>query len=108
LEGRAVVEPLPACNYDGKPLPKAKVELIAESGWKRESKTDEEGAFTVALPWRGAYVIEVEHVDARPGGEGADAHDRKRFVTALSFKVAQGREGPAPPALTVPKRAMVE
>ena len=75
---------------------------------KRELKTDEQGAFTVALPWRGAYVIEIEHVDARPGGEGAGAHDRKRFVTALSFKVAQGMEGPAAPPLTVPKRAMAE
>ena len=94
--------------YDGKPLPKAKLELIAESGWKRELKTDEQGAFTVALPWRGAYVIEIEHVEAKPGGEGADAHDRKRFVTALSFKVAQGMEGPPAPALTVPKRGMAE
>ena len=30
--------------YQGKPLAKAKAELIAESGWKREFKTDEQGA----------------------------------------------------------------
>ena len=30
--------------YRGKPLAKAKLELIAESGWKREFKTDEQGA----------------------------------------------------------------
>jgi hypothetical protein len=94
--------------YDGKPLAKAKLELKAESGWQRELRTDEQGSFTAALPWRGAYVVEIEHVDARAGGEGAGAYDRKRFVTSLSFKVADGLEGPPAPALVVPKRAMKE
>jgi hypothetical protein len=94
--------------YDGKPLPKAKLELIAESGWKKELHTDEQGALTASMPWRGTYVIEIEHVDARAGGEGTGAYDRKRFVTSLSFKVAQGLEGPPAPPLTVPKRAMAE
>jgi hypothetical protein len=94
--------------YDGKPLAKAKLELKVESGWQRELKTDEQGAFTADLPWRGTYVIEIEHVDAKAGGEGAGAYDRKRFVTSLSFKVAQGMEGPPAPALVVPKRAMKE
>jgi hypothetical protein len=53
-------------------------------------------------------VIEIEHVDAKAGGEGAGAYDRKRFVTSLSFKVAEGMEGPPAPALVVPKRAMTE
>ena len=44
--------------------------------------------FTVSLPWRGTYVIEIEHVDAKAGGEGAGAYDRKRFVTSLSFRVS--------------------
>ena len=94
--------------YDGKPLAKAKLELIAESGWKKELQSDEQGAFTAALPWRGTYVIEIEHVDTRAGGEGTGAYDRKRFVTSLSFKVTQGLEGPPAPPLTVPKRAMTE
>jgi hypothetical protein len=94
--------------YDGKPLAKAKLELIAESGWKREFHTDEHGAVTVGLPWRGAYVIEIEHLDAAGGGEGTGAYDRKRFVTALSFRVPDGLEGPPAPPLTVPKRAMTE
>ena len=95
--------------YAGKPLPKAKLELIAESGWKREFHTDDQGAVGVSLPWRGAYVIEVEHLDAAAGGEGAGAYDRKRFVTALSFRVTDGLEGPPAPPLTVPKRsAMTE
>jgi len=94
--------------YDGKPLAKAKLELKAESGWQRELQTDEQGAVTVALPWRGIYVIEIEHVDTKAGGEGAGAYDRQRFVTSLSFKVAEGAEGPPAPPLMVPKRAMTE
>jgi hypothetical protein len=47
-------------------------------------------------------VIEVEHLDAAGGGEGAGAIRRKRFVTALSFRVAEGLEGPPAPPLTVP------
>ena len=35
--------------YQGKPLAKAKAELIAELGWKREFKTDEQGAFEATL-----------------------------------------------------------
>jgi hypothetical protein len=36
--------------YQGKPLAKAKLDVIAESGWKREFKTDEQGAVEAALP----------------------------------------------------------
>jgi len=56
--------------YKGQPLPKAKLELISESGWKRELKTDAQGALVVALPRRGNYVIEVEHLDTT-GAPGA-------------------------------------
>jgi hypothetical protein len=94
--------------YEGKPLAKAKLELIAESGWKKELRTDEQGLVLAAMPWRGAYVIEIEHIDAKAGGEGAGAYDSKRFVTSLSFKVAQGLAGPAAPPITVPKRSMTE
>jgi hypothetical protein len=59
--------------YQGKPLAKAKLELIAESGWKREFKTDEQGTVEASLPWRGTYVVEVEHADARPGKLGEEA-----------------------------------
>jgi hypothetical protein len=39
--------------YDGKVLGKAKLALKAESGWQRELRTDEQGAFTASLPWKG-------------------------------------------------------
>lgn len=90
--------------YQGKPLAKAKAELIAESGWKREFKTDEHGAFEATLPWRGAYVIEVAHTDATPGKLGEEAYDSSRSATTLFVRVADGMQGPPQPPVTTPKR----
>ena len=86
--------------YQGKPLAKAKpAELIAESGWKHEFKTDEQGAFEAPLPWRGAYVIEVQHTDATPGKQGEEAYDSVRCASTLFFRVADGMQGPPQPAV---------
>ena len=90
--------------YQGKPLAKTKLELIVESGWKREFKTDEQGAFEAALPWRGGYVIEVQHTDATPGKRGEEAYDSIRCASTLFVRVADGQQGPPQPPLTTPKR----
>ena len=90
--------------YQGKPLAKAKAELIAESGWKREFKTDEQGRFEATLPWRGGYVIEVQHTDATPGKRGEEAYDSVRCASTLFVRVADGQQGPPQPVLTTPKR----
>jgi hypothetical protein len=90
--------------YQGKPLAKAKAELIAESGWKREFKTDEQGAFEATLPWRGGYVIEVQHTDATPGKLGEEAYDSVRCASTLFVRVGDGMQGPPQPAVTTPKR----
>ena len=90
--------------YHGKPLPKAKAELIAESGWRREFKTDEQGAFEAALPWRGGYVIEVQHTDATPGKLGEEAYDTVRCASTLFVRVADGLQGLPQPPVTTPKR----
>jgi hypothetical protein len=90
--------------YQGKPLAKAKAELIAESGWKREFKTDEQGTFEATLPWRGAYVIEVQHTDAAPGKRGEEAYDSVRCASTLFVRVADGQQGLSQPPLTTPKR----
>ena len=90
--------------YQGKPLAKAKAELIAESGWKREFKTDEQGAFEAPLPWRGSYVIEVAHTDATPGKLGEEAYDSARSASTLFVRVADGMQGPPQPPVTTPKR----
>ena len=90
--------------YQGKPLAKAKAELIAESGWKREFKTDEQGAFEAPLPWRGGYVIEVQHSDATPGKQGEEAYDSVRCASTLFVRVTDGLQGPPQPAVVTPKR----
>lgn len=90
--------------YQGKPLAKAKAELIAESGWKREFKTDEQGLFEATLPWRGGYVIEVQHTDATPGKLGEEAYDSVRCASTLFVRAVDGLQGPSQPAVTTPKR----
>lgn len=90
--------------YQGKPLAKAKLELIAESGWRREYKSDEQGLVEASLPWRGTYVVEVQHSEATPGKLGEEAYDTIRCASTLSFRVADGLQGPPAPPLVVPKR----
>lgn len=90
--------------YDGKPLPKAKVEVVADFGWARELKTDDSGAFDVDLPWKGTYMVEVTAMDSTPGTHGNEAYDSMRFVTTLTFKVPKGLEAPPRPAIVTPKR----
>lgn len=90
--------------YQGKPLAKAKAELIAESGWKREFKTDEQGTFEAPLPWRGGYVIEVAHTDATPGKLGEEAYESARSASTLFVRVGDGMQGPPQPPVTTPKR----
>jgi hypothetical protein len=90
--------------YQGKPLARAKAELIAESGWKRDFKTDEQGVFETTLPWRGGYVIEVAHTDATPGKLGEEAYDSSRSASTLFVRVADGMQGPPQPPVTTPKR----
>jgi len=90
--------------YDGKLLPKAKAEIATEFGWKREFKTDDNGAFEVDLPWKGTYMVEVSLVDNTPGTHGAEAYDGMRFVTTLTFRIPSGLEAPPRPPVTTPKR----
>jgi hypothetical protein len=85
--------------YKGQPLPKAKVEVIALSGWARQMTTDAQGAFTLTLPWKGLYAIEVRHTDRTPGERDGHKFDVASFVTTLTFIHASGLESPpAPPA----------
>jgi len=90
--------------YDGKPLPKAKAEVVTEFGWTKELKTDEAGAFEVELPWKGTYAVEVAVVDNTPGTHGTAPYDGMRLVTILTFKVPVGLAGPARPPVVTPTR----
>lgn len=88
--------------YTGKPLAGAKVEVVSAAGWKREFKTDDQGLFTVDLPWKGLWAIEVQHTDKtpgeRPGASGPEKYDVAMFVTTLTFEQPTGPKQPAPVA----------
>jgi len=84
--------------FKGKPLAKAKVEIITPSGWGREVHTGEDGEFAVELPWRGTYVFEVQHADNNAGKRGEEAYDSASYVTSLTLVQQQGIAPlPAPP-----------
>jgi hypothetical protein len=91
-------------HFMGKPLAKAKVSVIAGSGWARELHTGDDGSITVALPWRGTYVLEVHHADKTPGKRGEEAYDVANYVTSLTVTKSQGLEPVPPPPAAAPHK----
>ena len=81
--------------FRGAPQPRTAVELIGPPGWSKTLRSDAEGRLTLPLPWAGRYVAEVQHLSEQPGGEGAGAYDRTRYVATLSFVAAEGIAWPA-------------
>lgn len=90
--------------FKGKPLAKAKVEVIAASGWAREVRTDAQGAIEVTLPWAGRYVVEVEHTDPTPGERAGAPYDVASYVSTLSFVTKDGVTPPPPPPAATPHK----
>lgn len=85
--------------YKGKPLPKAKVMVVTASNWSQEMHTDAAGRLTVALPWRGTYVLELTHNDRTAGERGTEKYDRASYVTSLTLQQKTGLPAlPASPA----------
>lgn len=89
--------------FQGKPLPKAKVALITQSGWAREERTDEQGLVSFDMPWKGTYVAELSHSDPTPGErQGANGVERfhtVNYVTSTTYVKRDGLEPlPAGPA----------
>ncbi|QHI99031.1 DUF4198 domain-containing protein [Xylophilus rhododendri] len=87
--------------FQGKPLAKAKVEVVTASGWAQEHHTDADGKLSVSLPWRGTYVLELMHNG--PAGERADGQkfEKASYVTSLTVVREAGLAAlPAPPAAT--------
>lgn len=91
--------------FQGKPLPKAKVSFVTQSGWAKEAHTDAQGLVTFDMPWKGVYVAEVTHTDKTPGertgAKGAERYEGVRYVTTTTVMQANGIEPlPAGPAAT--------
>lgn len=88
--------------FRGKPLAKAKVEVMAAFGWAKEARTDEEGMISVALPWRGLYALEVHYADTTSGKRGEEAYDVANYVTTLTLVQPEGMAMPPLPPLAKP------
>jgi uncharacterized protein DUF4198 len=109
VAGRAPVQPtltldvVPAGGdkfrvfFRGKPVAKAKVEVMAAFGWSKEARTDEEGTISIALPWRGLYALEVHHSDTVAGKRGEEAYDVANYVTTLTLVQVDGLAMPPMP-----------
>jgi uncharacterized GH25 family protein len=91
-------------TFRGAPLPRARVKIIASSGWMREVRSDGEGMFEVAFPWKGVYVVDVSHSDPTPGSRDGEAFNVTNYVTTLSFAPTSGLEPLPLPSPATPNR----
>jgi len=93
----------------GEPLAHQDVRLASEYGWGMNRSTDEQGIVSFpSLPWEGLYIISTHHtIDAKgerertlaDGNTEQISHDRRGFLTTLTFIQEQGL--PALPPLPV-------
>jgi uncharacterized GH25 family protein len=90
------------------PLPKAKVTVVAASGWERALETDEQGRLEIALPWKSRYLVAVRHEEAKPGTRkgkaGDEPYDTAAFATTLSFASRAGLAAPPAPVPATPNK----
>ena len=92
--------------FRGTPLAKAKVSIMAASGWVREVRADQTGTFEAEFPWKGSYVIQVSHPDPTPGSRGGESFELTNFVTTLSLVQPTGLEPLAPPPAARPSAGL--
>ncbi|ATQ77102.1 cobalt ABC transporter substrate-binding protein [Massilia violaceinigra] len=86
-------------SYQGKPLAKTKVAAVAQSGWAKEAKSDEEGMVNFSMPWKGTYVLEAHHTDKTAGQRDGKPYDVATYVTTMSMVQTVGATAiAAPPA----------
>jgi len=83
--------------FNGTPLAKVAVEMVAPSGWSRSQNSAEDGTVTFALPWKGQYVAEVKHTDKSAGEAQGKPYAEASYVTTLSFVQRDGLDSPALP-----------
>jgi hypothetical protein len=90
--------------YKGLPLPEAKVDVVAASGWSREVQADKGGVLSVGLPWKSAYVLEVKHTDKGGVERAGQKFDVGLYVTTLSFVLSHGLQAPPQPPAAAPAK----
>jgi hypothetical protein len=84
--------------YHGKPLPRAKVQVIAPNTWVQEHTADQEGKIKINTPWQGRYVIHIVHVEGVSGEHAGKRYQSLRNHFTYSVFVENGLPaGPAVP-----------
>jgi hypothetical protein len=78
------------------PLVKTEVKVYGPPKWEKSFRTDEQGRVTLQTPWAGRYVVEVVHVEEKPGEARGEPYNRLRHVSTLSFVVEEGIAWTAP------------
>ncbi|MDR2260753.1 MAG: DUF4198 domain-containing protein [Azoarcus sp.] len=71
--------------FKEKPLPKAEVQILVQSGWRKKARTNAEGLVEFDLPWQGQYVVEVSHIERAPGERKGEKYDSINYVTTLTL-----------------------
>ncbi|AOA58447.1 DUF4198 domain-containing protein [Acinetobacter larvae] len=73
--------------FQGKPLAKQEVEVVADNRWTQKFYTNEQGQFTINTPWKGQYVLEAGKPVEEAGQFQAKPYKTKYLVATLSFNV---------------------
>lgn len=90
--------------FKGKPLGKARIDVVPAAGWMKLLRTDENGVLDVGLPWQGLYYVKVIHHDATPGERPGGRYEAAAYTTTLSFLIKDGLPSPPLPAVTPPAK----
>jgi len=76
--------------FNGLPLPKAKVVIVAPNDWTQDGRTDAQGLISLPTPWRGTYLLEVIHKEERAGEFEGKKYEAVRHCVTLTFDQSAG------------------
>lgn len=79
-----------AVTFNGTPLKSGTLKVIAPSLWLQVHDIDERGLVRIHTPWRGLYVLEVDHPEQRPGELNGVRYDTVAHRATLSFTKPDG------------------
>ncbi len=88
-----------AVSFNGEPLKRGTVKVIAPSLWLQVHDIDERGLVRIHTPWRGLYVLEVDSREQRAGELAGMRYETVAHRTTLSFTRPDGPvfANPLPP-----------
>jgi uncharacterized GH25 family protein len=72
-------------SFQGKPVPKAEVVVIAPNGWEKHLRTDEKGEAALTVLEPGLYVVEAKHELINPGNFEGKAYAVESHKVTLSI-----------------------